>query len=79
MESMLHFSNSLGCSHIFQALIQNEVRLLFYAVTAVVLFELYLCLCRSLKIKPLEADENEGKNRVCIGLGKRAKTVWSSQ
>lgn len=61
---MPHFSTSLGCSHIFKALLQNEVRLLFYAVTAVVLFELYICLCRPLKIKHLEVDENGGKNLV---------------
>lgn len=77
---MLLFSTHLGCIHIFQALLQNEVRLLFSlsAVIAVVLFELYICLCGPLKIKHLEVDENEGKNLVCIGLVKCAKPVWSS-
>lgn len=75
---MLHFSTSLGCIHIFQALLQNEVRLLFCAVTVVVLFELYICLCRPLKIKHLEVDVKGGMNLVCIGLVKCAKPVWSS-
>lgn len=75
---MLHFSTTLRCIHIFQTLLQNEVRLLFCAVTAVVLFELYICFCRPLKIKHLEADENGGKNLVCIGLVKCEKPAWSS-
>lgn len=75
---MLHFSTSLRFIHIFQALLQNEVRLLFCAVTDMVLFELHICLCRPLKIKHLEVDENGGKNLVCIGLVKCAKPVWSS-
>lgn len=81
---MLQFSTRLGYSHIFQALLQNEVRLiilwdiLFYAVTAVVLLESYIYLCRTLKIKHFEADENWGRNLVCIGLVKCAKLVWSS-
>lgn len=75
---MLQFSTRLGYSHIFQAPLQNEVRLLFYAVSAVVLLELYIYLCRALKIKHFEVDENWGKNLVCIGLVKCSKLVWSS-
>lgn len=58
---MLHFSTSLVCIHIFQALLQNEARLLFCALTAVVLFELYICLCKPLEIKHLQVDENGGE------------------
>lgn len=55
---MLHFFTRLAYSHIFQALLQNEIRLLFYVVTTVVLLELYVHLYRPLKIKHFEADEN---------------------
>lgn len=75
---MLHFFTRLAYSHIFQALLQNEIRLLFYVVTTVVLLELYVHLYRPLKIKHFEADENWGGNLVCIGLIQCAKLVWSS-
>lgn len=75
---MLHFFTRLAYSHIFQALLQNEIRLLFCGVTAVVLLELYVHLYRPLKMKHCEADENWGKNLVCIGLIQCAKLVWSS-